>query len=126
MRVSVDTGPRIALGGGSLPLRKANAAEYEGATSLGAEVAGGVAVVDLTLRVIFFASFSSLLAKRRRLNLRVSLIFAIFAGIVESDRLMVEEKKPMRGLQCSARYMRSQSFSQLGCTQVYMQNVFHR
>jgi phosphate starvation-inducible membrane PsiE len=103
MRVSVDTRPGMALGGGSLRLRKANAAENEVATSLGTEAAGGAAAVDMTLLVIFFANFLSFLAKRFRLNLRVSLVFAIFAGVVESDRLMVGEKLPRRSLQCSAR-----------------------
>jgi hypothetical protein len=83
--------------------RKANAAENEVSTSLAilavpaaGEPMGEAAAVDLIRLAILLAKLQSFFAERRRLNLRVSLVFAIFAGVVESDGLMVRERTPMR------------------------------
>jgi hypothetical protein len=91
MRVSVDTGAMMALGGGSAPLRKAKAAEKKVSTMAGSTGASPARVV--VQRAIFFTKLLILLARRRRENLRVSLVFAIFAGVVESGKLIVGEKQ---------------------------------
>jgi hypothetical protein len=91
MRVSVDTGAMMALGGGSAPLRKAKAAEKKVSTMAGSTGASPARVV--VQRAIFFTKLLILLARRRRENLRVSLVFAIFAGVVEFGELIVGEKQ---------------------------------
>jgi hypothetical protein len=125
MRVLVNTGAMMALGGGSAPLRNANAAEKEVSTMAG--TTGESSALLLVRRAIFFAKLFNLLAKRRRENLLVSLIFAIFAGVVEYGGLRGgRNKADERLVVLSTVDAKSKLISNRSVTDLALRSVFKR